>query len=90
MSNMKLAIMGASGRMGLELIRAVYEINGCEVAGGTEAPGAEAVGKDLGELAGIGLLGVAVTDQPLELFANIDGILDFSIPAASIAFVKLL
>lgn len=89
MSNMKLAIMGASGRMGLELIRAVYEIDGCEVAGGTEAPGAEAVGKDLGELAGIGLLGVAVTDQPLELFANIDGILDFSIPAASIAFVEL-
>ena len=89
MSNMKLAIMGASGRMGLELIRAVYEINGCEVAGGTEAPGAEAVGKDLGELAGIGLLGVAVTDQPLELFANIDGILDFTIPAASIAFVEL-
>jgi 4-hydroxy-tetrahydrodipicolinate reductase len=89
MSNMKLAIMGASGRMGLELIRAVHEIDGCVVAGGTEAPGAEAVGKDLGELAGIGTLGVAVTDQPLELFANIDGILDFTVPAASTAFVEL-
>jgi len=86
---MKLAIMGASGRMGRELIRAVHESDGCVVAGGTEAPGAEAVGQDLGELAGIGRLGVAVTDQPLELFANIDGILDFTAPSATISFVEL-
>ncbi len=89
MSNMKLAIMGASGRMGRELIRAVHESDGCSVAGGTEAPGSDAVGQDLGELAGIGALGVTVTDQPLELFASIDGILDFTAPAATVHFVEL-
>lgn len=89
MSDMKLAIMGAAGRMGRELIRCVRETDGCIVAGGTEAPGAEAVGRDLGELAGIGALGVSVTDNPLELFANIDGILDFTAPAATIAFAEL-
>ena len=89
MSDMKLAVMGAAGRMGRELIRAVHETQGCAVAGGTEAPGSEAVGQDLGELAGIGTLGAAVTDQPLELFTRIDGIVDFTSPAASIAFVEL-
>ncbi len=89
MSDMKLAIMGASGRMGLELIRAVHDSDGCAVAGGTEAPGSDAVGQDIGELAGIGSLGVTVTDQPLELFASIDGILDFTTPAATVHFVEL-
>ncbi len=89
MSDMKLAIMGASGRMGRELIRAVHEAEGCIVAGGTEAAGSDAVGRDLGELAGIGALGVAVTDKPLELFAGIDGILDFTLPAATVSFVEL-
>lgn len=86
---MKLAVMGASGRMGRELIRAVHETQGCVVAGGTETPGSDAVGADLGELAGIGPLGVQVTDQPLELFAGIDGILDFTVPAATIQFAEL-
>lgn len=89
MSDMKLAIMGAAGRMGRELIRAVHETEGCVVAGGTETPGSQAVGHDLGELAGLGALGAAVTDEPLELFARIDGILDFTAPAASIAFAEL-
>ncbi|HDL16255.1 MAG TPA: 4-hydroxy-tetrahydrodipicolinate reductase [Rhizobiales bacterium] len=89
MSDMKLAIMGAAGRMGRELIRAVHETEGCVVAGGTESPGSGAVGHDLGELAGVGALGVSVTDEPLELFARIDGILDFTVPAASLAFAEL-
>lgn len=89
MSDMKLAVMGASGRMGRELIRAVHETNGCVVAGGTEAPGSDMIGTDLGELAGIGSLGVSVTDEPLELFAKIDGILDFTVPAASVHFAEL-
>ncbi len=89
MSDMKLAIMGASGRMGRELIRAVHETKGCSVAGGTEAAGSTAIGQDIGELAGIGPLGLSVTDDPLELFARIDGILDFTAPAATLAFAEL-
>lgn len=89
MSEMKLAVMGAAGRMGRELVRAVHDMDGCVVAGGTETPGSDAVGADLGELAGLGPLGVTVTDEPLELFASIDGILDFTAPAASVAFADL-
>ena len=44
------------------------------------------LGRDAGELAGIGPLGVAVTDDPLSVFAKADGVLDFSAPAASVTY----
>ncbi len=86
---MKLAIMGAAGRMGRTLVRIVHETDGCEVAGGLEQPGSEAIGTDMGALAGIGELGIAVGDDPLELFTRVDGIIDFTSPAASVHFATL-
>jgi 4-hydroxy-tetrahydrodipicolinate reductase len=64
MSAMKLAIMGAAGRMGRELIRAVHAtggdaaVAGAIVAGAIERPGSNAIGQDAGELAGNGTIGV--------------------------------
>jgi len=81
--------MGAAGRMGRTLITTVHEREGCVVAGGTESAGSESVGADLGDLAGLGPLGVTVTDAPLELFTKIDAILDFTAPAASLEFAAL-
>ena len=89
MTQMRLAVMGAAGRMGRNLIRAVHDIDGTIVAGGTEPAGAEAIGQDLGTLAGLGELGVSVTDDPLELFTKVDGILDFTSPAATTFFAGL-
>ena len=89
MSDMKLAVMGAAGRMGRELIRAIDETDGCVLAGGTEAAGCDAISQDLGALAGIGPVGVALTDEPLELFTQVDGILDFTAPAATLGFAEL-
>ena len=76
---MKIAITGVAGRMGRTLARIVHETDGCEVAGGLEQSGSDALGLDIGTLAGVGELGVAVTDDPLELFTRIDGILDFTV-----------
>ena len=67
---MKLAIAGAAGRMGRVLTRIVHETPGCAVAGGLEPKGSPHVGADMGELAGIGKLGVTVTDDPLTLFTQ--------------------
>jgi len=88
-SDMKLAIMGAAGRMGQALTRAAHSAPGVAVAGGTETPGSAAVGSDLGALAGLEPLGVTITDKPLELFTGIDGILDFTAPAATVEFAAL-
>ena len=54
MSAMRLAIVGAGGRMGRTLTRLIHESGDLEVAGGTERHGSEFVGKDLGTLAGVG------------------------------------
>ena len=86
MSDMRLVIVGASGRMGQTLVRLVTETPGCAVSGAVERAGAPALGRDVGELAGVGALGVAISDDPLEAFAKADGVLDFSVPAASVEF----
>ncbi len=89
MSDMRIAIMGAAGRMGRELVRAVHETPGCVVAGGSERAGAPEVGSDIGVLAGIDPLGLAVTDDPIELFTRADAVLDFTTPPATVEFAAL-
>jgi 4-hydroxy-tetrahydrodipicolinate reductase len=81
--------MGAAGRMGRELARAVHQAGGCAIAGGTEPEGSPDLGNDIGELAGIGAVEIAVTDDPIALVANTDAILDFTAPAASVSFAEL-
>ena len=83
---MRLVVVGAGGRMGHALIRTVAETSGTTLVGAVERSGSDAIGRDAGELAGVGLLGVAVTDDPLPVFAKADGILDFTSPAATILF----
>ena len=89
MSDMKLAVMGAAGRMGRELVRNVHAMPGCVVAGGVEVPGSSAIGADTGVLAGLGSLDAPITGDALELFTRIDGIIDFTSPAASVEFAAL-
>jgi 4-hydroxy-tetrahydrodipicolinate reductase len=86
---MKLAIAGAAGRMGRVLARVIHETAGAELAGGLEAKGSLNIGADIGELAGLGSLGVTISDDPLALFTRIDGIVDFTVPAASLALAEI-
>ena len=65
MSDMKLAVLGAAGRMGQTLARAVAATPGCVLAAGIEAKGSPAIGQDLGEVAGLGPLGIPITDSRL-------------------------
>jgi 4-hydroxy-tetrahydrodipicolinate reductase len=86
MNPMGLVVVGAGGRMGQALLRAVRENEDATVIGALEREGSPLIGKDAGELAGLGHLGVPVTDDPLPLFARADGVLDFSAPAASVLY----
>jgi 4-hydroxy-tetrahydrodipicolinate reductase len=54
--------------------------------GAVERAGSPQLGKDIGELAGLGSLGVAISDDPLPVFAKADGVLDFTAPAATVEF----
>jgi len=89
MDKMKIAVTGAAGRMGRELIRTVHGRPDCVVAGAIEQEGSIALGQDVGLLAGLGKVGVVITDDPLELFAKIDAVLDFTVPKATVEFAAL-
>lgn len=89
MSDIKIAVMGAAGRMGRELIRAVLSQPGCTVSGGIEPEASAHVGADVGVLAGLGPVGTLVSTDALELIARSDAILDFTSPAATVEFAGL-
>jgi 4-hydroxy-tetrahydrodipicolinate reductase len=86
MSVMKLVVTGAAGRMGQALIRAIAQTGGVTLHAAVERKGAPQLGADAGELAGAGKLSVPITDDPLRAFAHADGVLDFTIPAATVEF----
>ena len=89
MSDMKIAVVGAGGRMGRELVRAVHALEGCRIAGGIEQPGSPFLGQDVGAIAGIGDVGAAISDDALGIIATVDAILDFTAPAATVEFAGL-
>jgi 4-hydroxy-tetrahydrodipicolinate reductase len=84
---MRLVVVGAAGRMGRTLVRAVCEAQGCELSGALERPGSIALGEDPGLLAGVGKTGLAIGDDPAVL-AEADGVLDFTSPAATVRFAE--
>ncbi|MBX3581363.1 MAG: 4-hydroxy-tetrahydrodipicolinate reductase [Rhizobiaceae bacterium] len=86
MSDMGLVVVGAAGRMGQALVRAIATVTGAKVTAAIERKGSEAVGRDVGELAGLGPIGVTITDDPLPAFAKADGVLDFTAPSATVEF----
>jgi 4-hydroxy-tetrahydrodipicolinate reductase len=86
---MKIGIAGAAGRMGLALARAASATAGAELAAGVEQPGSPAVGRDFGELAGLGRSGMAIGADALTLFAVADAVIDFTTPAACLVHAPL-
>src|SRR5712691_11102480 len=77
MSDMRLIVAGAGGRMGRTLIKAIADTDGVVLAGAVEAAGSAVIGRDAGELAGLGPNGVTVAVDPAPLLAKADGLLDF-------------
>src|SRR6478735_613667 len=86
---MRLIVAGAGGRMGRALVRAIAEAGDAVLAGALEAPGSELIGKDAAVLAGLPASGIEVSADLWSLSGNADGILDFTVPAATIANVAV-
>lgn len=88
MADIAIGVVGCAGRMGQALLRLIAEADGCRIAGGTEAPGHDAMGRDLGSLIGREPCGVAMTDDGAALFAASDVVLDFTVPEATMRHVE--
>ena len=74
--------------MGAANIRAVAAAEGTIVVAAFDRPGAAAIGRDAGELAGVERLGVTVTDSADTALAGAEAIIDFTAPANSVALAR--
>jgi len=84
MSDLRVTIAGAGGRMGAANIRAVANTPGLVLHSAFDRPGSAAVGRDAGEASGIAKLGVLIGDDPEAALAGTEAIIDFTAPAVSV------
>ena len=89
MSDMRLVVAGAGGRMGRTLIKAIAETPGLALAGALEGAGSPLIGQDSGQLSGLGNNGITLSADAKGLIAKADGIIDFTVPKATLAFAAL-
>lgn len=89
MADMRLIVVGAGGRMGRTLVKAITEYRGLSLAAAVEAKDSPLLGQDAGVLAGVAPLGIKLSDDIQSFVADADGILDFTIPAATIVHAEL-
>ncbi len=81
---MRVAIAGAGGRMGRNLISACHEHPELTVTVATARAGSSLLGADAGELAGVGVLGVKVTDNLAAVAGDFDVLIDFTSPKSTL------
>ncbi len=89
MSNVRIVVAGASGRMGRTLIRVIADSTGVQLAGCLEAPGHPHLGEDAGTLAGLSPLGIKVTANALPVLADAQALIDFTVPRVSVELSAL-
>ncbi|WP_431024983.1 4-hydroxy-tetrahydrodipicolinate reductase [Halomonas sp. H5] len=80
----RIAIVGVAGRMGRTLVNAVQQDPQASLAGGSVEPGSSLVGADLGELAGLGKLGVTAVDSLAAIVDDFDVLIDFTAPRVTL------
>ncbi len=84
-----IVVTGASGRMGQMLVRMIDASGRARLVGCVVGQGHAWVGRDVGEAMGGAALGVKVTDDALAAFAQAQGVIDFTSPAATVEFAAL-
>ena len=87
MTELRIAVAGAGGRMGRQLIQAVNNASGVVLGAALERSGSSLVGTDAGELAGIGAIGVPVSDNLETIKDHFDLLVDFTRPEGSLQYL---
>lgn len=86
----KVIVTGAGGRMGGRLVSLIKESSDLQLVGAVERKGHPSVGKDAGEIAGCGRVGVAVADDLTALADRADVLIDFTAPEAALAHLHIM
>ncbi len=86
MTEMRIAVVGAAGRMGRMLIEAIHGSGNCVLSGALERSGSPALGQDAGAFVGAPAANVTITDDMETAFASANAVLDFTAPVATLQF----
>ncbi|MEW6611420.1 MAG: 4-hydroxy-tetrahydrodipicolinate reductase [Pseudomonadota bacterium] len=84
----KIGVTGAAGRMGRHLLQAVAQHPGATLGAAVGRPGAAYLGSDAGNLAGTGPLGVPVVDSLHKVLEQVDVVVEFTTPSATLAHLE--
>lgn len=84
----RIAITGATGRMGRTLVQLVHAADDLTLAGATDRSDSPLLGQDIGHLCGLGETGILLLDS-LEALADIDIVIDFTLPAATETHLRI-
>lgn len=85
----RIAVVGATGRMGLCLIKAAALADKAELSVAVSRPESIAIGTDAGELAGISAVGVKVVDDLASVVEQFDVLIDFTRPDVSMEYIDI-
>src|SRR5438128_9838252 len=85
-----LVVAGAAGRMGTRIVACLVGNPDLRLVGALEAPAHPMLGRDAGELAGVGLLGVTVGGDPAAVITRDRVLVEFSVPEASLEHLRLV
>ena len=85
----RIAVVGAGGRMGRALVQAIHAADGMELSAATERPDSTLVGSDAGEVAGVGHLGVAISHSLTKVVDRFDLLIDFTSPGVSMIHLDI-
>ena len=85
----RIAITGATGRMGRVLIQAVTETPGVELGAALTRSASSLLGADAGELANVGKLNIKVTDDLSKVMNDFDVLVDFTTPETTLSNLSL-
>lgn len=85
----RVAVVGASGRMGLCLLKAGILAENASLTVAVSRPESQAIGKDAGELAGVAYADVKVVEDLAAVVDQFDVLIDFTRPNASMAYIEI-
>lgn len=85
---LKVAVLGAAGRMGRTVLSCVFEANDLKLTGAVTEPRDPLLGHDAGELAALKPLGIPLTDDPKQGVHGAQVAIDFTLPSATEANLR--
>ena len=84
----KIAVAGCCGKMGRRIVSLAKEDKAVSVVGASEASGHPLIGKDVGDVLGLGAMNVTITDNIDEALKGADCFIDFTAPIATLSHVE--